>query len=183
MFVTSVHFHPGLVFVGKVKSLPLEWSPEGGTTLVGSSLAHKYKTRVEVKGSGKHSSLLQCGNNYCRKRFYIGKCLTVTNTLAYYNRIIYTYLTAYNNASTITAVKGFIVHALGWKYLTATNMLAYYSTIIFTYLTSYYNAATIAALKGFIVHAPGGKYLTATNTLAYYSTTIFTYLTSYYNVL
>ncbi len=25
---------------------------------------------VEVIGSGKHSSLLQYGNNYCRKKFY-----------------------------------------------------------------------------------------------------------------
>jgi hypothetical protein len=25
---------------------------------------------VEVMGSGKHSSLLRYGNNYCRKKFY-----------------------------------------------------------------------------------------------------------------
>jgi hypothetical protein len=25
---------------------------------------------VEVIGSGKHSSLLRYGNNYCRKKFY-----------------------------------------------------------------------------------------------------------------
>ncbi len=120
----------------------------------------------EVSDSYKHTSLLQhdniylsdsllqCGNNYCSKRFCItcpgGKCLTATNMLAYYSMIIFTYLTAYYNAATITAVKGFIVHAAGGKYLTATNALVYYSTTIFTYLTAYYSAATITALKGFI---------------------------------
>ncbi len=34
------------------------------------SLAHKYQARVEVIGSGKHSSLLRYSNNYCRKKFY-----------------------------------------------------------------------------------------------------------------
>jgi hypothetical protein len=31
--------------------------------------ARKYWTVVEVDGSGKHSSLLRYGNNYCRKKF------------------------------------------------------------------------------------------------------------------
>jgi hypothetical protein len=35
--------------------------------MVGYSLAYKYKTRVEVNGSGKHSNLLQDGNNYVCK--------------------------------------------------------------------------------------------------------------------
>jgi hypothetical protein len=31
---------------------------------------------VEVIGSGKHSSLLQYGNNYCHKKFYsTGPCI------------------------------------------------------------------------------------------------------------
>ncbi len=37
-----------------------------GSTLEGSSLAYKYKTRVEVNVSGKHSSLLKCGKNYVK---------------------------------------------------------------------------------------------------------------------
>jgi len=32
---TSIPFLPGLIFVGKVRSLPLEWSPVIGSTLVG----------------------------------------------------------------------------------------------------------------------------------------------------
>jgi hypothetical protein len=35
------------------------------------SLSHKYLTRIEVNGSGKHSSLLQHGNNYGRKFFAV----------------------------------------------------------------------------------------------------------------
>jgi hypothetical protein len=37
--------------------------------MVGSSLAYKYLTRVEVNDWGKHSRLLQYGNNYDRKKF------------------------------------------------------------------------------------------------------------------
>jgi hypothetical protein len=37
--------------------------------MVGSSLACKYLTGVEVNGSGKHSRLLQYGNNYGSKKF------------------------------------------------------------------------------------------------------------------
>jgi hypothetical protein len=70
VFVTSIHFHPSLIFVGNARSLPLEWSSIRGSTLVGSSLACKYKTRVEVNVCGKHSSLLQYVNIYSRKIFY-----------------------------------------------------------------------------------------------------------------
>jgi hypothetical protein len=42
-----------------VRSLPLEWSPVTGLTVVGFSLAHKYKARVDVKGRGKHYNLFQ----------------------------------------------------------------------------------------------------------------------------
>jgi hypothetical protein len=45
---------------------------------------------------------------------------------------MFTYLTAYYNAATMTALKGFIVHAPGGKCLKATNALPYYSIIIFT---------------------------------------------------
>jgi hypothetical protein len=34
------------------------------------SLASKYKTKVEVNGSGKHPSLLLHGNNYGHEKFY-----------------------------------------------------------------------------------------------------------------
>ncbi len=58
-FGTSIHFDPSQIFMGKDKSLPLERSPVRGSSLVGSSLACKYKARVKVNGSGKHSSLLR----------------------------------------------------------------------------------------------------------------------------
>ncbi len=57
-------------FLGEAISLPLGWSPVKGSTLVGSSLACKYKTWVEVNRGGKHSSLLQYRNNYSSKKFY-----------------------------------------------------------------------------------------------------------------
>jgi hypothetical protein len=51
--------------------------------------------------------------------------------LVYYSTTIFTYVTAYYNAATISALKGFILHAAGGKYLTATNGLAYYNRVIF----------------------------------------------------
>ena len=51
MFAAAIHFHTSLIFSGKARSLPFEWSPVRGSTLVGSSLA---STRVDVNGSGKH---------------------------------------------------------------------------------------------------------------------------------
>ncbi len=56
--------------MGKARSLLLLQGPVWGSTLVWSSPALRYYTRVEVIGSGKHSSLLRYGNNYCRKKFY-----------------------------------------------------------------------------------------------------------------
>jgi hypothetical protein len=41
--------------------------------LVGSSLAYTCYSKVEVNGSGKHSSLLPYGNYYGRKMFYRSK--------------------------------------------------------------------------------------------------------------
>ncbi len=38
-FSTRVGCHPNLTFTGKVRGLPLEWSPKRGSTRVGSSLA------------------------------------------------------------------------------------------------------------------------------------------------
>ncbi len=43
MLATYIHFYPGLIFVGKAKSLPLEWRPVRGFILVGSSLAKKIR--------------------------------------------------------------------------------------------------------------------------------------------
>ncbi len=50
-------------------SLPFERSTIKGSTLVCSSLASKYQTRVLVTNIDKHSSLLPYGNNYGRKNF------------------------------------------------------------------------------------------------------------------
>jgi hypothetical protein len=63
MFTNNIYFHSRLIFAGKAGSLPLEWIPVGGSNLVGSGLACKYYTRMEVNGSSKHPSLLQYG--YC----------------------------------------------------------------------------------------------------------------------
>jgi len=53
------------------RSLPIEWSLIRGSTQVGSNLAHKYHTRVEVNVSSEHTSLLQNGNNYDCKKFRV----------------------------------------------------------------------------------------------------------------
>jgi hypothetical protein len=58
VFASVIPFQPGLIFVGKDKSLALKMSSVRGFTLVGTSLAWIFWTRVEVNGSGKHSSLL-----------------------------------------------------------------------------------------------------------------------------
>jgi hypothetical protein len=39
-FVTGRHFRSGLIFAGKARSLPLEWSSKKGLTLVDSSLTN-----------------------------------------------------------------------------------------------------------------------------------------------
>ncbi len=49
------------IFVGKARSLFIR---------VGYTRPFKYKTRVKVNDVDKHYSLLQCGINYSRKRFY-----------------------------------------------------------------------------------------------------------------
>ncbi len=41
----------GLIFAGKARSLPIEWSPARGSTWVGSSFARKYSTMVEMSVS------------------------------------------------------------------------------------------------------------------------------------
>ncbi len=61
MFATVSYLHTGLIFVGKDKYIILKWS----TTQVGSSLAFKYKTRMELSGTDKHVSLLRLDINAC----------------------------------------------------------------------------------------------------------------------
>jgi len=51
--------------------MPLKGSSVRGSTLVGSRLGSKYLTRVEVNGSGKHSSSLLYGNSYGYKSFIV----------------------------------------------------------------------------------------------------------------
>ncbi len=49
---------------------------------MGSSLACNYETRVEVTEGGKHSILLQYGNNYGCKKFYsTGMVLSLADTV------------------------------------------------------------------------------------------------------
>jgi hypothetical protein len=42
VFAPAIYFHPSVIVVGKNRSLPLEWSPVRGSTLVGSSFAFKH---------------------------------------------------------------------------------------------------------------------------------------------
>jgi hypothetical protein len=51
-----VHFHPNLIFAGKARRIPPQANPIRDTTLIGSSLACNYLTRLEVNGSDKHCS-------------------------------------------------------------------------------------------------------------------------------
>jgi hypothetical protein len=48
VFITFSHLHLSPIFVGKARSLHLEWSTLNGYTRVGSCLVSKYWTRVEV---------------------------------------------------------------------------------------------------------------------------------------
>ncbi len=60
LWVTSIH-----MFVVEARNQPKEWSHLGKIWP-----CSKYGTRIEVKDSDKHPSLLQCGINYDRKMFY-----------------------------------------------------------------------------------------------------------------
>jgi len=70
VFAIAIPFYPGLIFEGKARSQPLEWDPLRGSTLVSSSLACKYKAKVEVTDSGKHSSL-----NYLATIMSVKSCI------------------------------------------------------------------------------------------------------------
>jgi hypothetical protein len=70
VFTAATSARPSLIFVGKARSLPLEWSPVKGSFLEFYSFTCKYWTRSNVSGGNKHSSLLQCGNNYGYEKFY-----------------------------------------------------------------------------------------------------------------
>ncbi len=58
------------IFAGKVRSVPVKWSPIRGSTRVATLLFFKYQTRLEVTERGKQSSLLQYEINCDRKKFY-----------------------------------------------------------------------------------------------------------------
>ncbi len=71
MFATVIHFHPNLIFVGKAGAYQSGEHYENPLKRFPPCLAYKYKTRVDVNGSGKHSSLLRYGNDYCSKCFIV----------------------------------------------------------------------------------------------------------------
>ncbi len=60
----ACRFYPNLVFVGKARSLHIEWS------ILRASLACKYQSSIEVTDSDKRTILLQSANNWCSKKFY-----------------------------------------------------------------------------------------------------------------
>ncbi len=71
------HFYPSLIFAGKAKSLPLEWSP-----ISGSSLACKCYTRAKmysVEWSSIWGSTPVGSSRACKYYSWV----TVTNVLAY----------------------------------------------------------------------------------------------------
>jgi hypothetical protein len=69
----GIHFHPSLIFAGKVGAYQ-SWALKGLSSYgytSSSSLANNYETRVEVNNSGKHSSLLKCGKNIAVQSFTV----------------------------------------------------------------------------------------------------------------
>ncbi len=70
MFDTVSWFYISLIFLCKARSIPVEWSPMRGSTLLSSRLACKYYTSATVTNSVKHTSLLLYIINNCRKKFY-----------------------------------------------------------------------------------------------------------------
>jgi hypothetical protein len=70
VFVTAIHFSPGIIFSDKARSLPLELSPLRGFLSWAEALPANIRLGRSVTGSGKHSSLLRYGNNYGCKKFY-----------------------------------------------------------------------------------------------------------------
>jgi hypothetical protein len=72
MFVTVSQFHINLIFVGKVRSLPLECSPLQGYTfhLGRFQPCLNILDHAEETDSDKYSILLQWGINYSSRMFY-----------------------------------------------------------------------------------------------------------------
>jgi hypothetical protein len=81
VFAAAIHFRISLLFVGKDRSLPLDWNLTRGSTKVGSSLACKVWTNVEVNGSGKHSSLLLYGRDKFYSTYFFINFANVSTTL------------------------------------------------------------------------------------------------------
>jgi hypothetical protein len=70
VFAIAIHFNSSVIIVGKARTVPLEWSLVRGPTLVGSSLAHKYCPRVEVKPVVKTRAYYATANIMAIKKFY-----------------------------------------------------------------------------------------------------------------
>jgi hypothetical protein len=69
VFVPDKPFQPGVMFVGKARSLLYSEAPGRCFTRVGSGLTHKHYTRLEKLARDKRSRLLQKFKNYGQKRF------------------------------------------------------------------------------------------------------------------
>jgi hypothetical protein len=63
-------FQPGLIFVGKARSLPYIGASERLFNRIGSCFTNKHWTRLERLNRSKYSSLLLKFVTYGRKKFY-----------------------------------------------------------------------------------------------------------------
>jgi hypothetical protein len=64
-FIAVSHFHLCLIFASNTSNIPLQWN----YTMVGSAVACKYKTRVEVSKNDEPASLPHSSIIYSRKKF------------------------------------------------------------------------------------------------------------------
>ncbi len=69
VFATPIHFYPNLIFEGKTGAHK-SGAPSGSSLMVSSYPCPQILDLVEMKGSGKPSSLLRYGNNFGCKMFY-----------------------------------------------------------------------------------------------------------------
>ncbi len=82
MFATASLLNPSLIIVGKAGSQPLAFSRK-------EIRYRKLQTGVEMNGSGKHSSLLCCGNNYGLKRFIVQAPTGLAVTASPFRKLIF----------------------------------------------------------------------------------------------
>jgi hypothetical protein len=116
VFATVIY--PCLIFAGKARSLPLEWSPFSGSTLVASSLVCIYKTKVEVNDSGKKPNFYNAAAITVVKSFIV-QALVLKNILWSY---IFDVQLARNYQRKFLALLKSV--RLGLERLTVTNTLA-----------------------------------------------------------